>query len=207
MANDDNKFIFCNYKFFKAEVKQYNKLLNMKKCKYNSLGDMKKYILNTLSTYSEEELDFLKEFVKAKITKMDKYSSVLLPIMVAIYISALSATSAFVKSDFLWGIQVLFGITFLLGAFDYITNVKYLNYYKMLLRLIEKIEKINGRTYNDKIAENYKLENGRDTQSTIPEDTNVPVLPNALTDVLANNCDEKAMSCKQVERHESTEKI
>lgn len=155
MANDESKFVLGNYKAFKAEIKQYNKLLNQKKSKYNSLGDMKKQAFKTLSTYSEEDLDFLKEFVKAKITKIDKYSSAFLPVMIAIYISIASITSTFIESKYLWEIQVLFGAVIVFGTFEYGTSVKRLNFYNMLLELIEKVEEAKGHTFNDSLAEEY----------------------------------------------------
>lgn len=156
MASDESNFVLSEFNSLKTEIKQFSKLLNLKNSKYTSLCDMKKQAFKTLSTYSEEDLDFLKEFVKAKITKIDKYSSAFLPVMVAIYISIASITSTFIESKYLWEIQVLFGAVMVFGAFEYGTSVKRLNFYNMLLELIEKVEETREHTFNDCLAEQYR---------------------------------------------------
>lgn len=152
-----NNLDLQNYKSIKREVSEYNKLIKKESSEYSSLADMKRQIYAEFSTYSEEELDLSKEFVKSKITRMDKYISSALPLMTAIYLAAITVTVAFTDESSSWIFYVIFIAAIFFGTFESHGTLKRLNFYNMLLELIEKVEQERGHTFNDSLTENKEV--------------------------------------------------
>ena len=146
-------------KNFKAEVKQYSYTITAsKKSKYISLADMKRQLFLEFSTYSDEELDFLHEYVKSKSIRADKTISSYLPVWAAIAISIFNAYFSQLISPV---VPILSAVTFtvllLISTNLSDDGIKRLNFCSMVLELIEKVEQQRGHTFNDSLAENKEI--------------------------------------------------
>ncbi len=146
-------------KNLKAEVKQYSyTITSSEKSKYSSLADMKRQLFSEFSTYSDEELDFLHEYIKANSIRSDKAISSYLPIWVALLISIINACSSQLNTVVL-SLIIIFLLVFLLIFSSNFSDdgIKRLNFCSMVLELIEKVEQQRGHTFNDSLAGNNEI--------------------------------------------------
>lgn len=159
MSTITNNVRLATYKNFKAEVIQfYYTITSSKKSKYNSLADMKRQLFLEFSTYSDEELDFLHEYVKGRSIRSDKAISSYLPVWAAIAISIFNACFSQSSTTVVPFFNVV--IFFVLLIFSsYFSNkgIKELNFCSIVLELIEKVEQQRGRTFNDSLTENQEI--------------------------------------------------
>lgn len=144
-------------KWDKKEIKQYKKLIALERSKkYNSLGDMKKQLFNMISTYSDEELDFLKEWCKDKISRADKATTGYIPVWTAIVITMINVLNAF--SFWVFILLLLIIILEIVTSLSNMGIVR-ISYFTILLDLVEKVEEIRGHSFNDSLAEELNISN------------------------------------------------
>lgn len=155
-----NNLRLTNQKVFEEQFKQYSYIIesdkkSKKKIIYNSLADMKHQLFSEISAYSVEELDFLREFIKAKSTRADKITSGFLPIWAAVAIALCSTiwNNSIVSLTSLVFLIVILVFSGILSD----EGVRRLTYCAMILELIEKIEETRGHTFNDTLAEENEI--------------------------------------------------
>lgn len=154
--NNSNPMKLTGNKFLKAEIKEYDALIHFKPSKYGSLVGMKQQLYSDLSTYTDEELDFFNEFIKAKMLRIDKATSGFLPIWAAVVIALItSSINNYIAS--LFGGVGLVVILFLTSHFSE-TSIQRLQFYSMMLELINKEWEKRGHTYNDILTKQIEID-------------------------------------------------
>lgn len=153
MNQDQNNLALHSYESIKREVAEYNKLIQYKNSRYSSLADMKRQLYAEIVTYSEEDLDFLKEFIKAKIVRTDKAFTGFLPIWAAIVIALFGS----MYKDAIPFTVISLIITLFLAELLSERSIQRLGFYNMLIELIEKAEHQRGHTFNDGLAETSEI--------------------------------------------------
>lgn len=154
MKQETNKLQLANKHTFKEEIDQYGNIIRGRASKYNSLADMKRQIYSEISTYSDEELDFLRAYIKSRTIRLDKATSSFLPIWATIVISMINVLLNNLYSSIIMCIILVVILNVVYKYND--DSIRELNLCSMYLELIEKVEETKGHTFNDRLAEEYK---------------------------------------------------
>ena len=154
----NNQINLTTKKRIKEEVKEYDRIMTHKisKSKYESLSNMKQKLYEEISDLSEEELDFLREYILSHIIRTDKALSQFFPIEIAI---AIAMFCSIFNNNYI--AMIGFAFVALLFIAEYFSNdgIKRTNYFNLLLELINKVEETRGRTFNDSLVENNETKN------------------------------------------------
>lgn len=139
----------------KKEIKQYKKLLHNKTVKkYKSLEEMKKQLFNTLyNTYSDEDLDLLKEQSKVMVLDIDEDISVGTPVWTALNIAILSLIVNICNEDNIWCVYLYLILIVLSILFRKDNSLERKGFYNMILELIEIVEEKRKHSFNKVLLE------------------------------------------------------
>lgn len=152
-----NQLSLSNKKRTREEVKEYYKVLKHKGKKYISLADMKRTIYEEISALSEEELDFLHEYILSKLNRTNKVTTEFLPVWTAIVIAMICS---FYNNNYINSIAIFILISlifFVCHISEY--GIEKTNYYNLLLELINKVEETRERTFNDTLSLSNEIKN------------------------------------------------
>ncbi|MCM1166808.1 MAG: hypothetical protein NC299_12855 [Lachnospiraceae bacterium] len=154
--NNSNLMKLTDDKSLKKEMKEYNAIIHFKPSKYSSLAEMKLQFISEISTYSDEKLDFIYEFLKAKMLRTDKATSGFLPIWAAVVIALFTSSIDPMLVSVFGGIGLV-AILCLISHFSE-TSIKRLQFYSMLLELIDKEWENRGHTFNDTLTKQIDID-------------------------------------------------
>ena len=153
--NNPNLAKLTENKSLKAEIKEYDALIHFKHSKYGSLAGMKQQLYSEISTYTDEELDFLNEFINAKMLRTDRTTSGFLPIWAAVSIALITFTTENTLVS-LCGIGLVAILYFTSNISE--TSIEKLQYYSMILALINKEWEKRGHTFNDTLTKQIDID-------------------------------------------------
>lgn len=154
--NNSNLMKLTDNKSLKEEMKEYNALIHFKPSKYGTLAEMKQQIFSEISTYDDEKLDLFHEFIKAKMLRTDKATSGFLPIWAAVAIALITSS---IDNDMasVFGCVGLVAILWLTSHFSE-TSIQRLQFFSMILELINKEWENRGHTFNDTLTKQIDID-------------------------------------------------
>lgn len=153
--NNSNLMKLTDKKSLKKEIKEYDALIHFKPSKYGSLAEMKQQLYSEISTYTDEELDFFNEFIKTKMLRTDKVTSGFLPIWAAVAIALITSTIDNTLAS-LCGIGLVAILYFSSNISE--TNIEKLQYYSMVLELIDKEWENREHKFNDTLTKQIDID-------------------------------------------------
>ena len=139
-------------KVLKKKIGQYDLLMRLKPSKYGSLAEMKQQFFSKISTYSDDELDLLHSHIKANIIRTDKAMSGYMPVWATIAIALF--TALFTNNNPIAVGLLVFALIAFLIASTHLSDIciKKLQFYSMVLELIEKEWENRGHTFYDTLT-------------------------------------------------------
>lgn len=147
-------------KSLKEEMKEYDALIHFKPSKYGALAEMKQQIFSGISTYDDEELDLFHEFIKAKMLRSDKAISAYMPVWAAIAIALLTVACTSLIHPVVAGVILTITLIIFLFMATHESNkiIIKLQFYSMVLGLVEKECENRGHTFNDTLTKQIDID-------------------------------------------------